>query len=360
MTGDHEALNLADLERMAADRLDQAAFDYICGGSGDEISLRANTEAFTRWRLRPRVLVDVSTIDTATTFLGQPVSVPFGVAPIAFQHFAHPDAEPATARAAARAGAVFCLSTMSSRSIEEVAAAVDEIGAGPRWFQLYVHRDRARSADLVQRAASSGYAALVVTTDFAVAGLRERDRRNRLAYPQTFGNFELGDRDGQPAAALAVVVGGLNDASLTWDDLVWLRGLTSLPVVVKGVLTAEDALLAAEHGAAAVVVSNHGGRQLDRTPATIDVLPEIVEAAGERVEIYLDGGVRRGVDVLTALALGARGVFVGRPMIYGLAAGGEAGVTRAIAILGDELRTDMALLGVSRIDEIGRTHVRRA
>lgn len=351
-----EAVNLADLERLAAAQLGKPEFDYICGGAGDEITLAENVAAFRRYQLRPRVLVDVADVSTATTFLGQPVSSLFGIAPVAFQHFAHPDAEVATARAAAAAGIPFCLSTMSSRSIEDVAAAADAAGEGPRWFQLYVHRQRSRSEELVRRADAAGYRAIVVTVDFAASGNRERDRRNGLGYPQTFGNFEV-DLGRQGDAPLGVVIGGLNDPSFSWRDLDWLRGVTQLPIVVKGVLTAEDAALAVEHGVAAVVVSNHGGRQLDRTPATIDVLAEIVAAASSSIEVYLDGGIRRGVDVLSALALGARGVFVGRPFIYALALGGEDGVGRAIELLAAELRTDMRLLGVTRPEQVTREHL---
>ncbi len=358
------AVSVRDFERLAADILDQAAFDYIAGGAGDERTLAANEAAFDAWQLRPRVLVDVSAVDASTTFLGQPVSAPFGVAPVAFQHFAHPDAEPALAAAAASAGVPYCLSTMSSRSMEEVAAAAEATGgSGPRWFQLYVHRDRARSASLVQRAAAAGYGALVVTVDLPIAGSRDRDRRNELAYPQAFGNFPASvAREGSADASdesISVVIGGLNDASFTWSDLAWLRSLTDLPLVIKGILTGEDAALAVEHGAAAVIVSNHGGRQLDRTPPAIEVLPEVVQAVGGRAEVYVDGGVRRGADVLIALALGARGVLVGRPAVFGLAVGGGHGARRVLDILAAEIRTDMALLGVSRPDEIGAQHVRR-
>lgn len=346
-------LELRDFEAAAAERLDRASFDYICGGAGDELTLAENERAWRRWQLRPRVLRDVSRLDASTRFLGRAVDMPVAVAPMAYQHFAHPDAEVATARAAARAGALFCLSTLSSQPLEEVAAAADEAGQGGRWFQLYVHRERERSAELVARADAAGYEAIVVTVDLPVAGLRQRDTRNRRAYPQSFGNFVR-------PAQVAAVVGGFNDASLTWADLDWLRGLSGRPLVVKGILTGEDAALAVEHGASAIIVSNHGGRQLDRTPASVDVLAEVVDAADGRAEVYLDGGVRRAVDVLTALALGARGVFIGRPFAYALAAGGEAGVARALEMIRAEIATDMALLGVTRLDEFRREHVRRA
>lgn len=352
--------NLADFEPLARERLEQAAFDYIAGGAGDELTMAENGAAWCRWRLRPRILRDVSRIDTSSQLLGSPVDLPLGLAPVAFQHFAHPDAEVASARAAAAAGALYCLSTMASRSLEEVATAADAAGTGPRWFQLYVHRDRGRSAELVSRAESAGYGAIVLTADFPLAGLRERDARNRLPYPQAYGNFELPELSGGREGVLPVVIGGLNDASLAWTDLAWLRGLTGLPLVVKGVLTGEDAALAVEHGAAAVWVSNHGGRQLDRAPATAEVLAEVIEAVAEQAEVYVDGGIRRGSDVLTALALGARAVFIGRPAFYALAAAGESGVRRALELLARELRTDMALLGVTRPNELGPKHLRRA
>jgi len=351
-------LSLREFEAPARRLIEPAAFDYICGGAGEELTLADNEAAFHRLKLRPRVLVDVSDVDPSASFLGRPTRLPVGIAPMAFQHYAHPHAELASARAASRAGALMCVSTMSSCSIEDVAAAGDGAGGGARWFQLYVHRDRSVSADLVARAHAAGCEAIVVTADLPIAGLRERDRRNGFGYPETFGNL------GPPVAAasderpLAEVIGGFNDASLSWDDLAWLRGLSPLPLVVKGILTAEDAALAVEHGAAAVIVSNHGGRQLDRTPAAIEVLSEVVDAVAGRAEVYLDGGVRRAVDVLASVALGAHGVFIGRPMAYALAVGGEAGVARAFEIIDRELRIDMALLGVTRLEQLGRQHIR--
>jgi 4-hydroxymandelate oxidase len=352
-------INLADFERLAHERMEPAHFDYVAGGAADELTLATNEAAWQRWRLRPRVLVDVSSVDTSTHLLGSAAAIPVGLAPVAFQHLANRDAEPAGAAAASRAGVLYCLSTMSSHSLEDVARAADEAGEGPRWFQLYVHRDRQRSADLVQRAAAAGYGALVVTVDFPVAGRRERDVRNRLPYPQVYGNFELPARatDGSP---LPAVIGGLNDAALTWGDVAWLRGLSELPLVVKGILTGEDAVLAVEHGAAGVWVSNHGGRQLDRTPSTAEVLAEVVDVVAGRAEIYVDGGIRRAADVLAALALGAQAVFIGRPAVYALAVGGEAGVARALDIIGAELHKDMALLGVTAVGQLTRERVVRA
>ena len=349
-------LNLADFERLAAARLEPGPFDYFRGGSDDELTLADNVAAFRHWRLAPRVLRDVSAVDPATEFLGAASAFPVGIAPVAFQHFAHPDGEVATARAAANAGVVFCLSTMSSRSIEEVAAAA---GDGRRWFQLYVHRNRERSADLVRRAQAAGYEALVVTVDFPVAGNRERDKRNALAYPQVFGNFDPGE-DLKGAGRDISAIGGFIDPSFSWADLAWLRDLTTMPILIKGILAPDDAALAVEHGVAGIVVSNHGGRQLDRVPAAIDQLPAVMQAVAGRAEIYLDGGVRRGTDAIIALALGARGVFIGRPAVFSLAVGGEAGVSRALELLAGELRSDMALLGVSRLSELTGDHVQRA
>jgi 4-hydroxymandelate oxidase len=360
-----EVVNLADFERLAAERLERSAFDYIAGGAGDELTLADNIASWRRFQLLPRVLRDVSVVDSSSAWLGTPVAAPFGVAPMAFQHFAHPDGELASARAAAQARIPFCLSTLSSRSIEEVGSAADDAAdggtPGPRWFQLYVHRDRGVSAEMVQRAAAAGYGAVVLTVDLPVAGRRERDLRTRLVYPQVFGNFAPRAAEaGVEGAPLAAVIGGFNDTSLNWSDIAWLRGLSTLPIVVKGVLAADDARLAVEHGAAGLIVSNHGGRQLDRAPAAIDVLPKVVDAAAGRAEVYVDGGIRRGVDVLTALALGAQGVFIGRPILYALAAGGEAGVSHALELLAAEVRNDMALLGVRSIVEIEHGHVRRA
>jgi isopentenyl diphosphate isomerase/L-lactate dehydrogenase-like FMN-dependent dehydrogenase len=350
-----EFVNVDDFEKAARERLDPGAYGYYAGGAGDERTLRANVEAFARWELRPRVLVDVSDVSTATTVLGEEVALPLLVAPTAFHRLAHPDGELATARAAAAAGTVMCLSTLSSASPAELAAAAP--GAA-QWFQLYWSRDRGFTAELVAAVAEAGFRAIVLTVDFPVAGRRERDLRLEFTLP-----------DDLPAPNLPVTLarkdfhaalGDIVDTSLTWRDLEWLRSESSLPLLVKGVLTAEDALLAAEHGAAGVIVSNHGGRQLDGVPATLDVLPEVVEAAGERVEVLLDGGIRRGIDVLKALALGARATLAGRAILWGLAAGGEEGVVRVLELLRAEIAGGLMLLGCSRPDEVSRAHVRPA
>ena len=348
-------LNVADFEAAARERLDPGAYGYFAGGAGDEHSLRANVAAFARWELRPRVLVDVAAVTTAAKVLGTEIALPLLVAPTALQRLAHPDGELATARAAAAAGTIMCLSTLSSVSPRELADTAPE---APQWFQLYWSRDRGFTKELVERVVEAGFRALVLTVDVPVPGRRERDVRNAFAVPDEVPlpnlPWELRRQDFQTAFGEAV------DATITWRDLEWLRSVCPLPLVVKGVLTSEDALLAAEHGAGAVIVSNHGGRQLDGVPATLDVLPEVVEAVGERLEVLLDGGIRRGVDVLKALALGARAACAGRAVLWGLAAAGEQGVARVLELLGAEVETGLTLLGCASPDEVTRSHVRRA
>ena len=339
-----EIVSLTDLDPMAEAVLDPIAWAYYSGGAGDERTLRESTDAWARRTLRPRVLVDVSAIDPSTTLLGAPVALPVGIAPTALHGLCCPDGEVATARAAARAGVLFTWSTLSTRPMED-AAGID----GPRWFQLYAHNDRGITADLVQRAAAAEFRAIVVTVDLPVLGHREREIRAGYQWgvPRDYGNLA---RYGDDAS-------DLHAFQLRWADLEWLRGLTDLPIVLKGVLTGEDAALACEHGVDAVWVSNHGGRQLDRVAATVDVLEECVEAVAGRAEVYVDGGVRRGTDVLTALALGARAVFAGRPWLYALATGGEEGVVGAFDVVRAELETAMALLGTPTVDAVTRSHV---
>jgi len=340
-------LSLDAFEPLARLALDRASYDYIAGGSWDELSLASSVEAWRRRTLRPRVLVDVAAVTTATTLLGRVSAMPVAIAPMAIHGAAHPDGEVATARAAAAAGVPFTLSTMSSRSIEEVAAAAPD---ATLWFQLYVQADPGRTRRLVERAGAAGYRAIVVTVDLPVLGYRERDRRNAFELP-SLGNFadDVGEF-------------GLEEdwltRSLTWADLATIRSWApGLPLVLKGILTAEDARLAVEHGADAIVVSSHGARQLDRVPATVDVLEEIVDAVRGRTEIWVDGGVRRGLDVTVALALGARGVLLGRPALYALAAGGQAGVERVLAILREELEIALALLGTPSPAAVTRAHL---
>jgi 4-hydroxymandelate oxidase len=335
-------VNLAGFESLARAAMEPAAFDYVAGGAWDEVTLAENEAAWTRRRFRPRVLVDVSRVDPSTTLLGMPVALPIAIAPMAAHGLAHADAELATARAGAAAGVPFTLSTMSTMSIEEVAAAAP---AGTNWFQLYTQADPGRTRELVERAAAAGYSAIVLTVDLPRIGYRERDRRSGFALPP-LGNF----RDEPPTHGGRARDGfdRLDDqaaAGLTWSDLGTIRSWSGLPLVLKGILTAEDAILAVEHGADALIVSNHGARQLDRGPAALDALEEVVAAAAGRTEVWVDGGVRRGLDIAIAIALGARGVLVGRPILWAVAAGGQAGVERALAILGEEFEIALALLG---------------
>jgi isopentenyl diphosphate isomerase/L-lactate dehydrogenase-like FMN-dependent dehydrogenase len=332
-------INVWDYEQVAQDVLDANALAYFAGGSGDEVTLRDNLAAFERRRLRPRVLVDVREVSTATTVLGTDVALPILVAPLAMQRLAHPDGEVATARAAAAAGTVMCLSTATTTRPADVAAAAPD---APRWFQVYVFADRRLTEELIDEAKASGYSALVVTVDTPYLGRRERDIRVDFKLPETL--TLAGNIFGHPF-----------DSSLNWRDIEWLAGY-GLPVVVKGILTAEDADLACEHGAAAVVVSNHGGRQLDGVQATIDALPGVVDAVAGRAEVYLDGGVRRGTDALKALALGARAVLIGRAMLWGLAARGEEGVAHVLELLRAEVELGLALLGCSSPADVRRAH----
>jgi isopentenyl diphosphate isomerase/L-lactate dehydrogenase-like FMN-dependent dehydrogenase len=348
-------VNVDDFEQAARARLEPGAFGYFAGGAGDEHTLHGNSTAFECWHLRPRVLVDVATVSTAATVLGTEIAFPLLVAPTAFQRLADPEGELATARAAAAAGTIMTLSTLSSVSPGELAAAAP---GAPQWFQLYWSRDRGFTKELVESAAEAGHSALVLTVDFPVAGRRERDLRASFALP-----------DDLPLPNLPVRIeredfhanlGSIVDSTLTWRDLEWLRSCSPLPLVLKGILTAEDALLAAEHGAAAVIVSNHGGRQLDGVPPTLDALPEVVEAVGERVEVLFDGGIRRGTDVLKALALGARAAMSGRAVLWGLAAGGEEGARQVLELLRAEIEVGLKLLGCASPAEVTRAHVRRA
>jgi isopentenyl diphosphate isomerase/L-lactate dehydrogenase-like FMN-dependent dehydrogenase len=332
-----QLLNVWDYERAAEEKLDPAAFGYFVGGANDEWTLFENLEAFNRWVLRPRVLVDVSGVTAATTVLGTEVSFPVLVAPMAFQGLAHPDGEKAMARGTAVAGTIMCLATLSTVGLEEAAEAAPD---GARWFQLYWGPDRAKVQDLVERAEDAGYRAIVVTVDLPEVGRRERDLRTSFEAP----------------TQLADVV----DNSLTWRDLEWLREHTSLPLLVKGVLTAEDATLACETGVEGIVVSNHGGRQLDGVAASLDALPEVVEAAGDRAEVLLDSGVRRGTDVVKALALGARAVLAGRAPLWGLAVGGAEGVERVLGLLRDEFELALALCGCASPAEVTRAHIGRS
>lgn len=357
-----EPVSVFDFERAARERLDPMARDYYDGGARDELTLADNRAAFDRLRLRYRVLRGIGARDTSVQLFGRRLACPVLAAPTAFQGLAHPGGELATARACSAAGTVMTLSTLSTSRIEDVAAA----GEGPVWFQLYVYRDRDTTADLVRRAEAAGCEALVLTVDAPVLGVRERDVRNRFHLPSGLAleNLTAGGMRGVPEAAsdsgLASYAAELLDPSLDWDDVAWLRGLTSIPVLVKGIVHPADARLAVEHGADGIWVSNHGGRQLDTSVATIDALPEVVEAVDGRIPVLVDGGVRRGTDVVKALALGADAVAVGRPVLWGLAVDGEAGVRRVLDLLRGELDTSLALCGCERPDQLGPDLVVRA
>jgi 4-hydroxymandelate oxidase len=357
MTGEPSGgfVTLSDVEEVAAKKVSAPAWAYVQGGAGEERTLRANREAFQRRTLRPHVLVDVTTLDLTTTLLNEKVSAPFYVSAAASQGILHPEAEAGTARAASAANIIAMFSTLSTISLEQIAHAAPK---GPRWFQLYLQPDFAVTRKLVERAEKAGFTALVLTVDMPVQAAR--DRQSIAGYSlegRTIGNGE----DVVPPSRSPVPDGQRfsvrNDASATWEILDRLQKITRLPVVVKGILTGEDARLAVDHGAKAVVVSNHGGRQLDGAPASLDALPEVVEAVGSNVEVYLDGGVRRGSDILIALALGAKAVGIGRPVLWALAAGGELGVAKLISLLKTDLATVMALTGRRTISEVDRTLV---
>ncbi|WP_088964584.1 alpha-hydroxy acid oxidase [Micromonospora purpureochromogenes] len=347
-TDDGPPVCLGDFAELARAAVPPGVWDYVDGGSGAETTLAANRAALDRVAVLPRMLTGVDDPRTAATLLGREQAMPVAVAPMAYQRLLHPDGESALAAAAGAAGVPYVLSTLSSTTIEEVTAA----GAGPVWFQLYWLRDRALVADLLDRAHTAGCAALMVTVDVPVLGRRRRDVRNGFALPPdvTAANLPGGRDDlahtGTPGvSAIAAHTGAVFAPALTWADLDWLRDRTPLPLLVKGILDPRDAVRAVQVGADAVVVSNHGGRQLDGAPATATVLPEVVAAVAGRAEVLLDSGIRSGTDVLRALALGATGVLLGRPMLWALAAGGRAGAETALALLAAELRDALTLAG---------------
>jgi isopentenyl diphosphate isomerase/L-lactate dehydrogenase-like FMN-dependent dehydrogenase len=346
-----------DFERAARRRLPRAVFDLIAGGAADETTLRRNRSAFHRFTLRPRALVDVSQRETSTTVLGHRVSMPLLLGPAGYARAAHPGAELAVARAAGRAGTVYALSTASSYALEDVAAAA----SGPTWFQLYLRPSQDATEALVDRAEKAGFPVLCATIDTAVRGLRERDTRNGLTIPFRMTPRLVAQAALRPAWTFDFVrQGAMKGAEtlgevgrcVTLADLHWLRDRWRGPLVVKGILRAEECRKVLDCGVDGIVVSNHGGRQLDCTPATLDVLPEVVKAVAGRAEIFVDGGFRRGTDVVKALALGARACLVGRPYLYGLAVGGEEGVARLLEILRHEIDQTMALLGCPSVASI--------
>ncbi len=353
-----EALNLFELEPLARERLAPLAYDYYRSGADDELTVHRNVAAYRELALHYRVLVDVSRVDLSTRVLGTSIAAPILVAPTAFHRLAHPEGEIATSRAAAAAGAPFILSTLSTTRVEDIMAANAAV-PGPVWFQLYVYKDRAATADLVARVEAAGVQALVLTVDAPRLGRRERDVRNRFALPEGLRIENLhGTRADVPPppadSGLAAYFASLIDPALSWDDLAWLRGITKLPLLIKGVVRADDAVRAVAAGVSGIVVSNHGGRQLDSSPATIEVLPRIADAVAGRCEILLDGGVRRGTDIVKALALGARAVLIGRPVLWGLAVDGQAGVASVLATLRRELELAMMLCGAPSVAQLTR------
>ena len=375
-----EAVNIDDLRRLALRRLPSGVFNYIDGGAEDEVTMRANRAAFRRWNFAPRVLRDMSRVDTSTTLLGRRLPFPLVLAPAGFTRMPDPDGELAVARAAARAGIPYCLSTVATRSIEEVAAAAD----GCHWFQLYPLRDRELTRDLVQRAADAGYQAMMPTVDMAVSGRRERDVRRGFTLPPQIGLGTILDgirhpgwtwrfirsepivfsnvlgrsaSDGTTPVALADFINTQFDPGFSWRDVAWLRDAWQGSLVIKGIQTVADARIAADHGCDAIVLSNHGGRQLDGAPPALDLVAPVADAVGDRIAVICDGGVRRGGDIVKALALGADACMAGRAYLYGLGAGGEAGVDYAISLLAEEMSRTMALIGCTSVAEIGRAHV---
>jgi 4-hydroxymandelate oxidase len=349
-------VNLHEYETAARALLSPMVYEFIAGGAGDEVTLRANREAFGRWRLLPRVLTGPGGVSTATTVLGQPVALPVLIAPTGLHGQVHPDGELATARAAKAASTIYTLSSASNFAIEEVGPT-----AGPWWFQLYVFKDRSITRELVERAEAAGASAIVLTVDVPKLGRREADERNRyhLAPGLAMANLEAAIHRLVPAAdggsGMTAYVDSLWDASIGWSDLDWLASITSLPIVPKGILHPDDARLAVEHGARAIMVSNHGGRQLDGAIAALDALPAVAEAVGDRAEVLVDGGIRRGTDVIKALALGARATLIGRPLLWGLAVGGEAGAGHVLGLLRAELELDLLLCGLKSTQAVPRS-----
>jgi len=350
-------ISVADFERVASEKLEAGTLGYFAGGAGDEVTLRDNVAAWQRWRLRPRVLVDVSEVVTEVELMGGPLSMPLLVAPVAYQRLVDPEGEVGMARAAAAAGTAMCLSTLATTRPSELAAAVP---AGRRWFQLYCFKDEAVTRALMDEAVDSGFEAIVVTVDAPRGGNRERDRRTGFEIPERLGVPSVAAAMGAERAVTIEETFALMSPALGWADFEELAAESSLPVLVKGLLTAEDAELAVERGAAGVVVSNHGGRQLDRALATGDALPEVVDAVDGRAAVLVDGGIRRGVDVAVALALGADAVLVGRPALWGLAAGGADGAGRVLELLRAEFELALALCGCASPADLTRSHVQRA
>ncbi|MEM9566378.1 MAG: alpha-hydroxy acid oxidase [Actinomycetota bacterium] len=372
------AASVEDLRRVAKRRLPAGVFDYIDGGAEDELALAGNAGSYREIGFNPRVLRDVSKIDTGTTLLGRPVPLPLVLAPTGFTRIADPQGELAVARAAARVGVPYSLSTMGTRSIEEVA----EVSSGPKWFQVYTWRDRGLVRSLLERAQAAGYEAILLTVDTAVLGRRERDVRRGYTLPPKIGPGTIVDGmlhpgwtldflrndpitfasvatdnpagDGSSAVTLSEYINTQFDPALSWSEIEWLRSVWDGPIVLKGVQTVADAELAVEHGVEAIALSNHGGRQLDGAPSIIQLVEPVAQAVGGRIEIIADGGVRRGSDIVKAVALGATAVMAGRAYLYALGAAGEPGVDHVLRFLGEGMERTMALIGCQQVDDITR------
>ncbi|XP_029016038.1 hydroxyacid oxidase 1 [Betta splendens] len=359
---------VSDFEKEARRILPKAVYDYYRSGANEQSTLADNEAAFNRWHLVPRVLRDVSTVDLSVSVLGQRLSMPLCVAATAMQRMAHPEGETATAKACRAAGTAMMLSSWATSTIEDVMTAmtVSTGNEGVLWMQLYIYKDRELTLSLVRRAEKVGYKAIFVTVDTPYLGRRWDDMRNRFKLPPhlnmpNFSTASLAFSEGNYGndSGLAVYVAKAIDPTICWDDITWLKKHTHLPVIVKGILNGEDAVQALKFGADGILVSNHGARQLDGVPATLDVLEEVVTVVQGRCDVYMDGGIRRGTDVLKALALGAKAVFIGRPVLWGLACQGEIGVTELLELLKEELRLAMALSGCRSISEVTRSLVRR-
>uniref|UniRef100_A0A023F7T5 (S)-2-hydroxy-acid oxidase n=1 Tax=Triatoma infestans TaxID=30076 RepID=A0A023F7T5_TRIIF len=349
---------LHDFEKLALTKLPKPAADYYGAGACGEHTLQLNKSAFQRLRIRPRVLRDITIRDTSCEILGSKVEIPIGVSPSAMQKMAHPEGECANARAVGEKGSVYILSTLSTSSLEEVAeAAPDTI----KWFQLYIYYNRDSTKELIKRAENAGYKALVVTVDANVLGLRYADTKNKFVLPPhlRLANFsgKESEMNATSGSALTSYTDSEFDSSVNWEDIKWLKSITNLPIVLKGIQTSDDAVIAATVGVEAIMVSNHGARQLDTAPASIEALPEIARAVGNKCEIYLDGGVRYGTDVFKALALGAKMVFIGRPALWGLACGGQKGVKKVLDILHNEFSITLGLAGCNSLEDITKTMV---
>lgn len=367
------AASVWDLRDIARKRTPRAPFDYTDGAADEEISIRRSREAYRRVEWKPRVLRDVSVVDMSTTLLGVPSAMPVAFAPTGFTRMMQHEGEWAVGRAAERAGITMALSTLGTASPEDLATAAPDLN---RWFQLYLFKDRGFSAELLHRAKANGFSAVILTVDTAIAGLRQRDVRNGLTVPPSLTVKTLFDMGRHPSwwfnlltteplefgsfrhsdGTVAELIAHAFEPTLNWADIDWLREHWIGPLVIKGIQGVEDAKLAVDHGADAVIVSNHGGRQLDRAPTTFELLPDVVDAVGDRIEVYVDGGIMDGADVVAAVAQGAQAAFVGRAFLYGLMAGGEHGVDRVLELLGAGIERTLQLLGVTSLADLDRTH----